>query len=55
MPDAWETSHGLNPKSDTDGNSLGATGYTHLEEYLNSLARSGEPTAAPKALKRHKR
>jgi hypothetical protein len=55
MPDAWETRHGLNPTSDTDGNSLGATGYTHLEEYLNSLARSGEPTAAPKALKRHKR
>jgi len=38
MPDAWETSHGLNPSLDTDGNGIGTSGYTNLEEYLNSLA-----------------
>lgn len=36
MPDAWEMAHGLNPKM-SDGNKVGASGYTQLEEYLNSL------------------
>jgi hypothetical protein len=38
MPDAWEAKRGLNPQDGTDGNRLSASGYTHLEEYLNSLA-----------------
>jgi hypothetical protein len=38
MPDAWETSHGLNPTLNTDRNGVGTSGYTNLEEYLNSLA-----------------
>lgn len=39
IPDAWETSHGLDPRDPKDG-ARPATpgGYTHLEIYLNSLA-----------------
>jgi len=37
MPDEWETAHGLNTKDATDGNIIGADGYTNLEVYLNSL------------------
>ncbi len=37
MPDAWELSHGLDPKSRADGARMGADGYTNLERYLNSL------------------
>lgn len=44
MPDAWERSHGLNPRhagdaaQDRDGD-----GYTNLEEYLNALAAKSTP------------
>jgi hypothetical protein len=48
MPDAWETSHGLNPTNDTDRNGIGTSGYTHLEEYLNSLVSSSEPASSAK-------
>ncbi|MEN9307208.1 MAG: hypothetical protein RL173_1140 [Fibrobacterota bacterium] len=43
MPDAWETSHGLNAGDATDRNrtNLSADGYTNLEMYLNELA--GDP------------
>jgi len=37
LPDVWETAHGSNPNV-ADSNKLGASGYTLLEEYLNSLA-----------------
>jgi hypothetical protein len=38
MPDEWELSHDLNPKLSTDGSEIaGATGYTNVEVYLNSL------------------
>ena len=37
MPDAWETAHGLNPNNPADRALKAATGYTHLERYLNSL------------------
>ena len=39
IPDAWETTHGLDPRDPKDG-ARPATpgGYTHLEVYLNSLA-----------------
>ncbi len=37
MPDAWESSHGLNPRDPADRNQRGKSGYTRLEEYLNSL------------------
>ena len=37
MPDAWETANGLNPDDAADGPIVGSDGYTHLENYLNSL------------------
>jgi len=37
IPDVWEKSHGLNPKNPADGRELAASGYTNLEEYMNSL------------------
>ncbi|UOG77354.1 pectate lyase (plasmid) [Hymenobacter tibetensis] len=47
MPDAWEARHGLNPNSAADRNGLAASGYTQLEEYLNSLARSRHSSSTP--------
>lgn len=40
MPDAWETSRGLNPTDPADGAAVNdsAGGYTNLEMYLNELA-----------------
>lgn len=38
MPDDWELQHGLDPKNPADGATASQPdGYTHLEEYLNSL------------------
>ena len=36
LPDAWEATHGLDPKV-ADSAKSGPSGYTYLEEYLNSL------------------
>lgn len=38
LPDAWETARGLNPREAGDAAKLAPSGYSHLEEYLNSLA-----------------
>jgi hypothetical protein len=38
MPNAWETSHGLNPNNPADRNTIASNGYTNLENYLNELA-----------------
>jgi len=39
MPDAWETAHGLNPNSASDGSGDNTgDGYTNVEKYLNELA-----------------
>lgn len=45
MPDAWETSHALNPNDASDRNSYDASGYTMLENYLNGVVNS-EPAIA---------
>jgi pectate lyase len=37
MSDIWETARGLNPEDPEDRNSTGEGGYTHLENYLNSI------------------
>ncbi len=37
MPDAWEKKRGLNPSDPADRNTLARSGYTMLEEYLNSI------------------
>jgi hypothetical protein len=44
MPDAWETSKGLNPNNAVDGNNIAASGYTNLEIYL---AGTGSETTPP--------
>jgi len=43
MPDEWEKTHGLDPKTAADASAFRADGYTHLEHYLNELA-SGRGT-----------
>ena len=43
MPDAWETSKGLNPNSATDRSGIGANAYTNLEVYLNDMINAIEP------------
>jgi hypothetical protein len=37
MPDEWESRHGLNPDDPADRNRIGASGYTMVEIYINSL------------------
>jgi hypothetical protein len=38
MPDAWETKHGLNPKSAADASQdRDKDGYTNIEEFLDSV------------------
>ncbi|MDC0936718.1 pectate lyase, partial [Pirellulales bacterium] len=37
MPDAWESSRGLNPIDGEDRNEVADDGYTMLEKYLNSI------------------
>lgn len=42
MPDAWEIAHGLDPHNPADRNGdRDGDGYTHLEDYLNSLVPVG--------------
>lgn len=40
MPDAYETSHGLNPNDPADRAFLATNGYSNLENYLNGLVAS---------------
>ncbi|MBE0677501.1 MAG: pectate lyase [Bacteroidales bacterium] len=37
IPDVWERKRGLNPSDPADRNTLARSGYTMLEEYLNSI------------------
>lgn len=37
MPDDWETAHHLNPADPADGSAFAPSGYTWVEEYINSL------------------
>lgn len=39
IPDKVERAWGLNPKDGQDGAKMAANGYTHLENYLNSLVQ----------------
>lgn len=40
MPDEWEKAKGLNPNNAADGKEYAPSGYTWLEEYMNSLVDS---------------
>jgi len=43
MPDSWETANGLDPNDPNDGAQCPeGDGYTHLEDYLNSLVEKME-------------
>jgi len=47
MPDTWETAHGLNPNSASDGTGdYNGDGYTNVEKYLNELADLACPAGA---------
>ncbi|WP_238540597.1 pectinesterase family protein [Paenibacillus mucilaginosus] len=46
MPNEWETANGLNPNEPSDRNGLHASGYTHLEVYLNGITGSGSANPA---------
>ena len=37
IPDEWETKNGLNPKDGSDSAKYASSGYTNIENYLNSL------------------
>ena len=37
MSDAWERKRGLNPSDPSDRNLIARSGYTMLEEYINSI------------------
>ena len=37
MPDNWEVEQGLDPLDASDGNGIAISGYTQVEEYINSL------------------
>ncbi|WP_442587587.1 pectate lyase family protein [Pedobacter sp. AW31-3R] len=39
IPDRWEVRHKLNANDSTDGNVISDSGYTHLENYINSLIK----------------
>lgn len=39
MPDEWEKKKGLNINDASDGNKVGADGFTMLEKYLNELVK----------------
>ncbi|THU34130.1 T9SS type A sorting domain-containing protein [Niastella caeni] len=45
MPDAWETSHSLNPNDASDRNIYDGSGYTMLEKYLNGVENT-DPSVA---------
>jgi len=45
VPDGWELSHGLNPDNSTDAGSTSQSGYTWIEEYINSYF--GETVVVP--------
>jgi rhamnogalacturonyl hydrolase YesR/pectate lyase len=46
MPDAWEKAHGLDPRNPADGATLGTSGISNLETYLNERARASSTPAA---------
>jgi hypothetical protein len=39
IADAWELTHGLNPANPLDSAQLDASGYAHIEVYLNEVAQ----------------
>ncbi|MEI9806833.1 MAG: pectinesterase family protein [Bacteroidota bacterium] len=44
MPDAYETSNGLNPNDAADRNGIAGNGYTNLENYINGIVNAATVT-----------
>jgi hypothetical protein len=44
IPDAWESSHGLNPRDGADAGQLAPNGRANIENYLDDLVRRGRST-----------
>jgi len=42
IPDAWESTHGLNPKDPSDAGRDSGNGYAWIERYVNSLVARGQ-------------
>src|SRR3569833_2187837 len=51
IPDEWEVKHGLNPKNASDASLITKTGYSNLEEYLNSIVDVKNVTANGTSIK----
>lgn len=49
IPDTWETAHGLNPNN-ADANIYASSGYTWIEEYINSFFAVSGPSPSPAIL-----
>ena len=47
MDDAWETDHGLDPSNGSDHATVMESGYTAIEEYINSEANEVAPPTPP--------
>ena len=50
IPDTWEIKHGLDSANPIDGNALAPSGYTYVEEYLNSLILRKRSLTSPKIM-----
>ena len=48
IPDEWENKHGLNPKDASDAAVITKSGYSNIEEYLNSIVNIKTVTPAEK-------
>ena len=51
IPDDWEVKHGLNPKNASDASLITKSGYSNIEEYLNSLVDVKNVTANGTSIK----
>ncbi|HET7733987.1 MAG TPA: autotransporter-associated beta strand repeat-containing protein, partial [Paludibacter sp.] len=40
MPDAWETSNGLNPNLASDATTIASNGYLNIENYINGIGKT---------------
>lgn len=43
IPNQWERKHGLSSKDGKDASEIASNGYSHLEEYINSLTHPTKP------------
>ena len=44
ITDEWEKSHNLNPADPTDATTIAENGYSHLENFLETITAKPDPT-----------